>query len=146
MWTELASQRTQIPGGSRDPYLGARNGDVVSVGEDADDDAPGVQRQHRPAQVVVGEGEDTQVQRGDGGQDTAEKTGQRGLHARGEDVLNAGKLRGKEEDLVEGPRGPEAPEEQAEQLHAKRERHHGQAEHLHRPHHRHSLQNRIHTS
>lgn len=70
-----------LTGLAEDPYLGASDGGVVLVGEDSDGDPLSVHRQHGAAQVCVGEGEDAQVQRGGGGHDVAEKTGQRSLWA-----------------------------------------------------------------
>ncbi len=69
---------------AKDPYLGASDGSVVLVGEDSDGDALLMKRQYSPAQVHVGKGKDTQVQRGGGRKEVLEKTGEGGLYTMGQ--------------------------------------------------------------
>lgn len=65
---------------AEEPNLGARDGSVVLVREDAHSDASPVEREHGPTQVHVGESEHAQVQSGGSRQDVSEETGERRLH------------------------------------------------------------------
>lgn len=69
-----------LTGLAEDPYLGTSDGDVVLVNNDSNGDAPSVQHAYSPAQVHVGKGKYTQVQRGGSRQDVSQKAGKRGLH------------------------------------------------------------------
>lgn len=69
-----------LTGLAKDPDLGTRDGNVVLVNNDPNGDPPSVQHAYSPAQVHVGKGKDTQVQRGGSRQDVSQKTGKRGLH------------------------------------------------------------------
>lgn len=66
---------------AEEPDLGAGDGSVVLVREDAHSDASPVERQHGPAQVHVGESKHAQVQSGGSRQDVSEETRQRRLCA-----------------------------------------------------------------
>ena len=66
---------------AEDPYLGASDGRVVLVSKDSDGHAFAVQQPYSPAQIHVGKGKNTQVQRAGRRQDAAEKTGKRRLCA-----------------------------------------------------------------